>query len=141
MARVEEIVVRDIPAAPGAYLSPEEALAANPERTVRIGKYATEKQAETAARRVNAGEVKKWPNTRYRVMWAWSKDAVVTVETEENGVVKTEEVKGAYETLLTYLENVPETWLKKVSPGKRPRKSDNDTGTSDVEEAFEDIED
>jgi hypothetical protein len=121
MARVKEVIQREMPAGPDMYGSKESALAAEPDKPVVDAVFPTREKAKNAAYRVNDGERREaWPKERYAAIF--HPNPAPQSEPDENGLVA-----DAWELLIIPRSQVPQAWLKEVNaPGSRRKNRDTD---------------
>lgn len=141
MARVREVIQRDLPAGPDSYGSKEAALAAEPDKPIVDAQFATRAQAKNAAYRINGGEREEWPRDKYFAIFALNPEPG---EPDEHG-----NVEDLWELLiLPRTLPVPDAWVKEVNaPGSRRKRrggsvddsthQSNDNGEMEEQESHE----
>ena len=136
MARVKEVVQREMPAGPDEYGSKESALAAEPHKPIVDARFPTREKAKNAAYRVNNGEREEWPKGRFYAIFAPNPEPKGDIDAEGN-------VSDAWELLIApRAYGIPDVWVKEVNaPGSRRKNKDavNEDSTED-EPANEDSE-
>lgn len=141
MARVREVIQREMPAGPNQFSSKESALAAEPDKPIVDAYFATRTQAKNAAYRVNGGERGEWPMDRYAAIFAPNPSPKADVD--EEGLVE-----DAWELLIIPRTHVPEAWMKEVNaPGSRRKgknpgaddKSDDEETSHTGQESMESV--
>jgi hypothetical protein len=137
MARVKEVIQRDMPAGPGDYGSQEGALTAEPHRPIVDGQFPTREKAKNAAYRVNDGEAKRWPKERYFAIFALNPEPRGEIDSDGN-------FSDAWEVLIAPRSHgIPDAWVKEVNaPGSRRknREASTEDGSFDGDPAEDEPE-
>lgn len=122
MSRVQDVILRKPPLAPRG--SKQEALEKSPRETVVDGTFASQDKVRSAAFRVNSGQRKDWPSSRYYAMWDLNVDAANPEE--------------PWELLIGIKRYMPPAWDPVVSaPGSRKSAGSDDGGDEEQEEPAE----
>lgn len=126
MARVKEVVQREMPAGPDEYGSQESALAAEPHRPIVDARFPTREKAKNAAYRVNDGDAKRWPSDKYFAIFAPNPEPKGETDADGN-------VSDAWEVLISpRSQGIPEAWVREVNaPGSRRKNRDGEAPNED----------
>lgn len=129
MARVREVIQREMPTGPNQFGTKESALAAEPDKPVVDAWFPTREKAKNAAYRVNNGERDEWSKDRFAAIFAPNPNPVA--DPDEDGLVA-----DAWELLIIPRTHVPAAWEKEVNaPGSRRKRRDasDEDGSDDGE--------